>query len=284
MAESSEESSEDENDENGDTQTESQPKSHSQINDSHSDDGDCIPAHLDPLDDTIEKVINYKWLANGEVPTNDKRYNVPKRAIPPPGPFKPKWWESNTGTMHWEKRNPFIPCNHSGSCVEANCRCFREKVTCEKTCSCSLACNRRFPGCRCAFTPGKRVCGSASSCLCFKFNRECDADICGTCGVAEVLDPVNRYNEEMSSQRCTNAAIQKGVPRKTLLGKSEVHGFGLYAGQDIHEEDMIGEYTGEILSVGESERREVVYHYEQNMYLFKLNKRKIRLCALGYQH
>lgn len=86
----------------------------------------------------------------------------------------------------------------------------------------------------------------------------------------------------MSSKRCTNAAIQKGVPIKTLLGKSEVHGFGLYAGQDIHEEDMIGEYTGEILSVGESERREVVYHYEQNMYLFKLNRRKIRLRALGY--
>jgi SET domain-containing protein len=84
----------------------------------------------------------------------------------------------------------------------------------------------------------------------------------------------------MSDGRCSNVSIQKGVPKKTLLGKSEVHGLGLYAGQDIHEEDMVGEYTGEILSVGESERREVVYHYEQNMYLFKLNKREFRSCTL----
>lgn len=111
-------------------------------------------------------------------------------------------------------------------------------------------------------------------CLCVKFKRECDADLCGTCGATEILDPVNRYNEEALHDRCTNVGIQRGVPKKTLLGQSEVHGFGLYAGQDIKKDDIIGEYTGEIISVEESGRRAIIYEYEKNMYLFKLNKKQ----------
>jgi hypothetical protein len=258
---------------NGSQQTDS-----SHEDDSQSDDEDEIyPVHLDSDDSDIEKLVNYKFPVNPDTPTTKKWLTsaVPGHALPPPGPFKPRWWESKTTTVNWEQRKPFVPCNHTGSCVEASCRCFRENVTCEKTCKCSLACNRRFPGCRCASGLGKRTCGTGTSCLCFKFQRECDADLCGTCGATELLDPVNRYNEALMQNRCTNVGLQRGVPKKTLLGKSEVHGFGLYAGQDIREDDVVGEYTGEILSVGESERREVIYHYEQNMYLFRLNEGKM---------
>lgn len=117
------------------------------------------------------------------------------------------------------------------------------------------------------------MCGT-EKCLCTKFNRECDADLCGKCGATDILDPVNRYNEEVLKDRCANVGIQRGVPKKTLLGQSEVHGFGLYTGQDIEKDDIIGEYTGEIISIEESNRRENVYTYQRNMYLFKLNKRK----------
>jgi hypothetical protein len=218
--------------------------------------------------------VNYRYPANSIVSTNDDRPHrvIPKRPIPPPGLFKPKWWESNTSTVNWEKQKPFIPCSHTGNCVDAKCRCFRENVTCEKTCKCPSTCNRRFPGCRCAFTPGKRICSTVAGCICKKFRRECDADLCGNCGATEILDPVNRYDEELLEDGCNNVGIQRGVPKKTLLGRSEVHGFGLYAGQDMRKDDVIGEYTGEILSVGESARREIVYVYQKNMYLFQLNK------------
>jgi SET domain-containing protein len=69
--------------------------------------------------------------------------------------------------------------------------------------------------------------------------------------------------------------IQRNVPKKTLLGQSEVHGFGLYAGQDIAQEDIIGEYTGEIVSLGEVYRRDVIYDYESTEYVFRLNKSKL---------
>ncbi|KAF2032179.1 SET domain-containing protein, partial [Setomelanomma holmii] len=236
------------------------------------------PAHVIKYDSDVDRVINYRIPVNSDVLADGQMSDstAPEHFVPPPGPFQPRWWEKHTSTVNWEKRNPFIPCAHEGSCVKANCRCFREGVTCEKTCKCPPSCNRRFPGCSCSFDnlEGSRVCGAKRGCLCVKFKRECDADLCGSCGATEILDPINRYNEELLHERCTNVGIQRGVPKKTLLGQSEVHGFGLYAGQDIRKDDMIGEYTGEIISNEESERRAVIYEYEKNMYLFKLNKKQ----------
>jgi hypothetical protein len=235
-----------------------------------------MPAHMDEHDSDVEHIINYKLAANPDVLANDPvpAFHAPDNAIPPSGRFNRVWWEKNTNTFKWEKRNPFVPCSHDGDCVDAKCRCYREGITCEKSCKCPSLCDRRFPGCVCSSIHGKRSCSTEKACLCVKFKRECDADLCGTCGATEILDPVNRYNEEMLLERCTNVGIQRGVPKKTLLGRSEVHGFGLYAGQDIEKDDIIGEYTGEVISVEESARREIIYEYEKNMYLFKLNRKQ----------
>lgn len=226
-------------------------------------------------------MINYKIPINPDALPPKPYSESTRRLRPPNGPFNAKWWLQHTGTKNWETRRPFIPCNHEGSCIDARCRCYRDGVTCEKTCTCPSSCNRRFPGCNCTPTldTEKRVCGNEKHCLCVKFDRECDADICGGCGATEILDPSNRYNEDITQGRCSNVAIQRGLPKKTLLGQSEVHGFGLYAGQDIKKDDMIGEYTGEIISTEESERRMVIYEYDNSMYLFKLNQRKY---ILGY--
>jgi histone-lysine N-methyltransferase EZH2 len=233
------------------------------------------PAHLQD-DSDIEKVINYKLLANPDAfnVCAESEMITPKGKIPPSGKFNVNWWFNETFTAKWEKRRPFFPCSHEGSCESANCRCFRENINCEKTCRCSRQCNRRFPGCSCVTTPGKQAC-SSSACLCSKFGRECDADLCGSCGAMEVLDPVNRYNEGVIQGKCNNVAIQRGVPRKTLLGHSEVHGFGLYMGEDINKGEYIGEYTGEAISVKEGDRRGVISTYQQTMYLFKLSSSKL---------
>jgi hypothetical protein len=103
-------------------------------------------------------------------------------------------------------------------------------------------------------------------------NRECDGDLCGGCGANEILDPINRYKDEVSKGKCCNVVLQRGVPKKTLLGHSEVHGFGLYTGEDIAKDDFLGEYKGEIITIKEGERRAVVYDKQKTMYLFKLNK------------
>ncbi|OTA25105.1 hypothetical protein BTJ68_12636 [Hortaea werneckii EXF-2000] len=59
--------------------------------------------------------------------------------------------------------------------------------------------------------------------------------------------------------------------KRTLLGQSGIHGFGLYAGQTIRQHDFVGEYKGEIITKEEAERRGAVYEKQQLSYLFTLN-------------
>ncbi|KAF2254921.1 SET domain-containing protein, partial [Trematosphaeria pertusa] len=226
-------------------------------------------------DSDIEEIINYRRFVNAAnlpeyIGVEHHGTQLPK----PPAEFKAKWWVNNTYATSWEKRRPFYPCSHEGPCDKAQCRCYMENINCEKTCACSSSCNRRFPGCSCAQTAGgRRVCGT-DKCLCQQMNRECDADLCGSCGAIEILDPVNRYNEDVIKGKCCNVAIQRGVPKKTLLGHSEVHGFGLYTGEDVRKEDFLGEYKGEVIALGEANRRGIIYEKKQTMYLFSLNKKQ----------
>jgi len=242
-----------------------------------SDDSDDpharMPAHWDS-DSDVERVINYRVPMNTEAATYVPELETETIKKPPEGAFSADWWQNNYSTLKWNKRKPFYPCKHPGSrCDQARCRCYRETITCEKTCECSSTCNRRFPGCSCVHVPGPgKICADKNKCLCVKFERECDADLCVSCGATDVLDPVNRYNEAVLQDKCSNVAIQRGVPRKTLLGQSMVHGFGLYAGEDIKKDSFIGEYKGEVISVQESQRRSTIYGYQQTMYLFGLNK------------
>ncbi|KAG9996991.1 SET domain-containing protein, partial [Aureobasidium melanogenum] len=84
--------------------------------------------------------------------------------------------------------------------------------------------------------------------------------------------PVNRSNDEYLDRRCRNVAIQRGVPKRTLLGRSLVHGFGLYAGEPIAKGEFIGEYQGEIITRDETERRGAIYDFQKLSYIFDLNR------------
>jgi hypothetical protein len=187
-----------------------------------------------------------------------------------------KWWLESGMIWRPEERPPYYPCSHPGeSCSNAQCICFRNNVPCEKMCSCDSTCNRKWQGCSCSTKTKKNqkhVCFEDDRCACYGLNRECDPDLCGNCGVCEVLDPLHRSHDAILSGRCNNANIQRGVVKRTLLGTSMVHGFGLYAGQKIVEHDFVGEYKGEIITKSESDRRAAVYEHQKLSYLFSLNK------------
>ena len=72
--------------------------------------------------------------------------------------------------------------------------------------------------------------------------------------------------------QCRNSRIQLGIPKRTVKGVSEVHGWGLYAGEDIAKSEFISEYKGELISIPEGNRRGTVYHNLKLEYLFKLSK------------
>lgn len=134
------------------------------------------------------------------------------------GPNRRNWeWFKHLAphSINWWERGPFYPCQHDGTCEDAQCRCFREKIVCEKTCACSLDCQRRFRGCDCA--RANLTCWNNVKCDCFRMSRECDPDLCETCEAAEVLAPANRYEDERMTKRCANVAIQRGLPKRVRV-------------------------------------------------------------------
>lgn len=173
-------------------------------------------------------------------------------------------------TLYPHERTYFKPCMHSGPCNN-ECPCVKEKVMCEKSCFCDVDCPRRWKGCSCAAS-GKAC--STAQCPCVRWNRECDPDLCGDCGAVETLAPSNRYDEELAKQCCQNVALQRDVPRRTLLGVSGVSGLGLFIGENVKKDAFLGEYKGEIVSNEEAERRGKLYDKRGVSFLFNLNRSK----------
>lgn len=174
-----------------------------------------------------------------------------------------------------DHRNYYKPCTHTGPC-NSSCPCVKAKVMCEKYCNCDADCPRRWRGCNCAASG--RACSHNSTCACVKWNRECDPDLCGTCGAAETLSPSNRYNEELAAVCCQNVALQRDVPRRTLLGVSGVSGLGLFIGENIKANQFLGEYKGEVVSHDEAERRGKLYDKRGVSFLFNLNQGTSSTC------
>lgn len=182
---------------------------------------------------------------------------------------KTKCGDVSKSHLH-NNRKIFYPCNHEGDCESAQCQCFRDKVHCEKSCGCTKSCGRRFPGCKC--TRSGKACREKKQCLCWSMERECDPDLCGTCGAVEVLDPMRRHMPDVAIGRCANVAIQLARPARLIVGDSQVAGFGLYAGENIKAGQYLGEYQGELISYDELSRREDIYRYRDRLFTFRLNR------------
>ena len=250
---------------------------HGELREDHSDTDSGVET-----DDAVSKDVLYPPRVNFR-----KRVSLPHRPIASKDEssslsiirkkMTPKYWDSSTFTKPGEWP-PFYPCRHPGlTCAQAECSCFLDKRPCEKSCECSDDCPRKFKGCSCFVTAkrsGTFVCWRDDRCACYTLGRECDADLCGSCGVCELLDPVHRHVVTDSRKTCSNASLQKGVPKHTLLGDSGVHGMGLYAGEHVKKHEFVGEYKGEVITNGEADRRGAVYEKQNSTYLFSLNTKQ----------
>lgn len=70
----------------------------------------------------------------------------------------------------------YVPCDHPGKACDTSCNCVSNGNFCEKFCKCSQECINRFRGCQC-----RSQC-SNNHCPCYLALRECDPDLCDSCG------------------------------------------------------------------------------------------------------
>jgi len=182
---------------------------------------------------------------------------------------------------------PYTPCVCVGGCTKATCGCVGSKHFCDAFCACAArgpcapACRFRFPGCEC-----KSGC-KTKACPCLAALRECDPAVCRPCGAAgaattartpatlaaaaAAAPPALGLPGHPLGVPCHNMRLRLRQHKRLAMGLSRVAGWGAFLLEPARRGELIGEYTGELVSHAEADRRGKAYDRDDNSYLFNLN-------------
>lgn len=159
----------------------------------------------------------------------------------------------------------YNPCGCQSSCGK-ECPCLVNETCCEKYCGCPKTCKNRFRGCHCA----KSQCRSRQ-CPCFAAGRECDPDVCRNCWVSCGDGTLGVPFQRGDNYECRNMKLLLKQQQRVLLGKSDVSGWGAFLKNSVGKHEYLGEYTGELISHREADKRGKIYDRENSSFLFNLN-------------
>lgn len=162
-----------------------------------------------------------------------------------------------------ENTEDFTPCFHPGSdCTLHTCTCVQRGHRCEGTCGCSYVrygvgskgkgmarivdianmsdgwtgtCSNAPESCAC-----KKGDCTTKSCPCWANERTCNPDMCEHCECSLLPSKAN-------GRRCANIPLSAAKRVRTLVGRSQIHGMGLYAGVGVRRNQLVGEYIGRLL-------------------------------------
>ncbi|CAN8308734.1 unnamed protein product [Cochlearia groenlandica] len=175
----------------------------------------------------------------------------------------PSVWKRIAGGKN-QSCKQYTPCGCQSMCGK-DCPCQTNETCCEKYCGCSKSCKNRFRGCHCA----KSQCRSRQ-CPCFAAGRECDPDVCRNCWVSCGDGSLGEAPRRGEGQ-CGNMRLLLRQQQRILLGKSDVAGWGAFLKNSVSKNEYLGEYTGELISHREADKRGKIYDRANSSFLFDLN-------------
>ncbi|KAJ6774401.1 HISTONE-LYSINE N-METHYLTRANSFERASE E(Z) [Salix purpurea] len=159
----------------------------------------------------------------------------------------------------------YNPCSCQTACGK-QCTCLLNGTCCEKYCGCPKSCKNRFRGCHCA----KSQCRSRQ-CPCFAADRECDPDVCRNCWIGCGDGTLGNPGQRGDNYECRNMKLLLKQQQRVLLGRSDVSGWGAFLKNSVGKHEYLGEYTGELISHREADKRGKIYDRENSSFLFNLN-------------
>uniref|UniRef100_A0A161ZQD7 Uncharacterized protein n=1 Tax=Daucus carota subsp. sativus TaxID=79200 RepID=A0A161ZQD7_DAUCS len=162
----------------------------------------------------------------------------------------------NSSVKKVELNHHYDPCGCKSSCGGEDCLCFLNRTYCEKYCG----------GCRCA----KNQCRTRQ-CSCVAANRECDPDVCLNCFVSCGDGTCGAPPPKETSYNCMNMKLFQNQHQKVLIGESCVSGWGAFLMNECEKDAFIGEYTGELITHYEADKRGKTYDRLNSSYLFDLD-------------
>lgn len=125
------------------------------------------------------------------------------------------------------------------------CGCIDKDMNCELFCGCQNCTNT--PSCNC------RICDE--NCPCFMGLRQCT-----------ILCRSHKKGEKL--EKCENMLTFSDSQKKVSICKSVKHGLGLFSEEFIPANRFVIEYTGELITDKEAERRGNFYELNRTSYLF----------------
>jgi len=136
---------------------------------------------------------------------------------------------------------------HKGPCTAKNCSCVKNVHFCTKHCVWGRKSANFFHGCRC-----RNGSCNTKACPCFSAKRECDPDLCTSCGAG--TDGVGGCAD---AQRCRNDSIGMRRKKHLLIAESGIKGagWGLFTKVGLKKDEFIQEYVGELITQEEADRR-----------------------------